>query len=80
MRRERKRWWRVVIRWTLDSQDADGGERYAFVTKDTEQIAIFAALNALIVEHTVAVGDTVQVLSCDPHAYQRKHDELEEVP
>lgn len=75
----KRQWWRVVIAWTLE-----GGEetRYAYVTKDTEQMAIFSALNDLIVSSTLAVGDTVTVLSCDPHAYERgsKTNELQEVP
>lgn len=77
---EKREWWRIVLEWKLDSQDQ--GTRYAYVTKDTERIAIFAALNALIVGNTLAVGDTVRVLSCDPHARSRrcKVDELEEIP
>jgi hypothetical protein len=71
------RWWRVVIEWKLESQDT--GTRYAYVTKCVEETtAIFAAINCLIVDSTLDVGDTIRVLSCDPHAYQRKHDELEE--
>ena len=76
----KQQWFRVVIEWQLDSQDE--GTRYAYVTKTgSESVAIFAAINCLIIDtsHTLDVGDTIRVLSCDPHAYVRKHDELEEV-
>jgi hypothetical protein len=80
MSAEKREWWRVVLEWKLESEDH--GTRYAYVTKDTERIAIFGALNALILDATLAAGDTVRVLSCDPHARTRKCkvDELEEVP
>ena len=79
-RRGKQTWWRVVIEWKLDSQDE--GTRYAYVTRaGYESLAIFAAINCLIVDTdtTLDIGDTITVLSYDPHAYVRKHDELEEV-
>lgn len=80
-RKPAEKWWRVVIVWRLESEDADGGTRYAYVTKCREEsVAIFAAINCLLIDSTLGVGDTIAVLSCDPHSYVRKHDELEEVP
>lgn len=81
MKKQKQRWFRVVLEWKLESQGDGEGTRYAFVTKaGAESVAIFAAVNYLNVDATLDVGDTIRVLSCDPHAYQRKHDELEEVP
>lgn len=72
-------WWRVVLEWKLESQD--DGTRYAYVTKCAEEsTAIFAAINCLIMDGVMGVGDTVHVLECEPHAYKRKHDELEAIP